>query len=419
MAKSGASFESAKSQYEQLGVNVEAALARLATVPISIHCWQGDDVGGFETQAGALNGGIAATGNYPGKARTAVELRADMDQALKLLPGKHRINLHAIYGEFGGKIVDRDQIKFEHFAGWVEWAKKNGLGIDFNPTCFSHVKAADGLTLSSPDKTIRQFWIEHCHLSRQIAAQIGQALGKPSVNNIWVPDGYKDTPADRLAPRQRLADSLDEIFGRSVDESHLLDAVEGKLFGIGSESYVVGSHEFYYGYALRKNKLVCIDAGHYHPTESVADKLTSVLLNLPQVLMHVSRGVRWDSDHVITLDDNLRDIAREIATHDYFDRVKIGLDFFDASINRVAAWVIGVRNMQKALLAALLEPTKKLREFEAAGDYTARLAWQEEARLLPLGAVWDEFCVRNDVPPGSAWLDDVRAYETAVQSKRA
>ena len=413
-----AAFETAKAQYHEIGVDADAAMQKLATVPISIHCWQGDDVGGFEAGAGALGGGIAATGNYPGKARTPDELRSDLDQALKLLPGKHRVNLHAIYGEFGGKRVERDAITVEHFTGWIDWAKDQKIGLDFNPTCFSHSKAADGLTLSHTDAGIRSFWIDHCIATRNIAAAMGKALGSPTVNNIWVPDGYKDTPADRLAPRVRLQESLDKIFATPMDASHVLDAMEGKLFGLGSESYVVGSHEFYYGYAMRKNKLLCMDAGHYHPTELVADKLSSVLLNLPQVLLHVSRGVRWDSDHVITLDDTLRDIAREIATHDYFSRVKIGLDYFDASINRVAAWVIGVRNMQKALLAALLEPTAKMREFEDAGDFTARLAWQEDARTLPMGAVWDQFCIEHRVPPALSWLEDVKRYERDVQSRR-
>lgn len=423
-------FTLAVEQYQSLGVNVEAALKALAAIPISIHCWQGDDVGGFESSGGELGGGLAVTGNYPGKARTPAELRADFDKATSLIPGKHRINLHAIYGEFGrersangGKKVDRDAITVEQFQGWIDWAKRTGIGIDFNPTCFAHPKAASGFTLSSRDKGVRDFWIRHCIASRDIAEAIGKALGNACVNNIWIPDGFKDIPADRKTPRELLAASLDEILKASKDTKHVLDAVEGKLFGIGSESYVVGSHEFYFGYALKrtvqgKQTLVCLDAGHYHPTENMADKITSVLTHLPEILLHVSRGVRWDSDHVIVLDDHLRDIAREIVVGGYAGRTHIGLDYFDASINRVAAWTIGVRNMQKALLLALLEPTKMLVELEAAGDYTARLALIEEAKSLPFGAVWDEFCKRGNVPVGTAWLDEVKSYEKTVLNKR-
>ncbi len=420
-------FRAAADQYKSLGVDVEAAMKSLAQIPISIHCWQGDDVGGFESAGGpsgeAVGGGLAVTGNYPGKARTPVELRADFEKALSLIPGTHRINLHAIYGEYGGKKVDRDAITVKQFTGWIDWAKKLGIGIDFNPTCFAHPKAASGFTLSSRDKGIRNFWIDHCIASREIAEAIGKALKNSCVNNIWIPDGMKDIPADRKTPRELLEKSLDAVLKTDKNPKHVLDAVEGKLFGIGSESYVVGSHEFYFGYALKrtvkgKPTLVCLDAGHYHPTENMADKISSVLTHLPEILLHVSRGVRWDSDHVIVLDDHLRDIAREIVVGNYVRRTHIGLDYFDASINRVAAWTIGVRNMQKALLLALLEPTKQLVELEAAGDYTARLALIEESKALPFGAVWDEFCARNDVPVGTKWLDEVKTYEKTVLAKR-
>ncbi|HZI31851.1 MAG TPA: L-rhamnose isomerase, partial [Candidatus Binatia bacterium] len=348
-------YSLAQERYAALGVDVEHALKTLSQIPISLHCWQGDDVGGFENFGGTLGGGLAVTGNYPGKARTPDELRADLDKALSLIPGKHRLNLHAFYGEFGGKKVDRDAIEPKHFKNWIGWAKKNGLGLDFNPTCFSHPKSADGFTLSHRDKGIRKFWIEHCIRSREIGAAMGQALGKTCVTNVWIPDGYKDTPADRVAPRARLAESLDAVFKKKISPKLNLDAVEPKLFGIGSESYVVGSHEFYLGYAISRKKLLCLDAGHYHPTEGIADKISSVLQYLPEILLHVSRGVRWDSDHVVTLNDDLLAIAREIASNGFEKRVHIGLDYFDASINRVAAWTIGTRNMIRALLIALLE----------------------------------------------------------------
>ncbi len=413
-----ATFAAASEIYQQFGVDAEAAIARLAPIPISIHCWQGDDLAGFEPGAGALGGGLMATGNHFGKARNVDEFRADFEKMLSLLPGKHRINLHAIYGEFGGKKIDRDAIGFAQFSGWADWVRGLGIGVDFNPTCFSHPKAADGFTLSHADAGIRRFWIDHCIACRKIAANIGKRVGNPSICNLWIPDGTKDTPADRNAPRMRLRDSLDEIFETPLDPRHMRDSVEGKLFGLGSESYVVGSHEFYYGYALRRGKMLCMDAGHYHPTESLADKISAVLMNLDEILLHVSRGVRWDSDHVIVFDDVLRDIAREIVAGGFLSRVHIGLDYFDASINRVAAWTIGVRNMQKALLAALLEPTDRLRQAEDAGDLTARLALQEEFRLLPLGAVWNEFCVRQNVPPGAQGLDAASQYEADVLSKR-
>ncbi len=411
-------YASAKAQYAELGVDTDAAIASLAKIPISIHCWQADDVGGFESAGDAPGGGLAVTGNYPGKARTPAQLRSDFEKAVSLIPGKHRINLHALYGEFNGKRVDRNAISVEQFTGWIDWAKSIGIGVDFNPSFFSHPLAASGLTLSHHDDAIRKFWVEHGIASRNIAEAIGRALGNPCVNNVWVPDGMKDIPADRKGPRHRLEKSLDAIFARPVAPAHALDAIEGKLFGIGSESYVVGSHEFYYGYAVRKNKLLCLDAGHYHPTESMADKISSVMCSLQEILLHVSRGVRWDSDHVVVLDDALREIAREIVVNGYLSRVHIGLDYFDASINRVAAWVAGVRNMQKALLIALLEPTPMLQQLELAGDYTGRLAMMEELKTLPLGAVWDQFCATHNTPVGPAWLESVRRYEQEVQSKR-
>jgi L-rhamnose isomerase len=410
------SYQLAKDRYAELGVATGNALKQLEGIPISLHCWQGDDVAGFENLGGTLGGGLVATGNYPGKARTPDELRADLEKAFSLIPGKHRLNLHAFYGEFGGKKVDRDEIEPEHFANWVAWAYEQGLGLDFNPTCFSHPKAAGGFTLSHPDRRIRKFWIEHCIACRYIGSAMGNALINPCVTNVWIPDGMKDTPADRNAPRERLAESLDEIFKQPLKFN--LDAVEPKLFGIGSESYVVGSHEFYLGYAVSRKKLLTLDAGHYHPTEGIADKISSVLQYLPEILLHVSRGVRWDSDHVVILSDDLQAIAREIVTNGFTNRVHIGLDYFDASINRIAAWTIGTRNMLRALLLALLEPTAKLRAAENAGDYTTRLVLQEEIKSLPFGAVWDFYCETKGVPVGEAWLAEVKRYEKNVLSKR-
>ena len=411
------SYKLAHARYADLGIDTDAAMAKLATIPISLHCWQGDDLGGFENGGEGLSGGIAVTGNYPGKARTPEELRADLDKALSLIPGKHRLNLHAFYGEFGGKKVDRNEIQPQHFKNWIDWAKDNGMGMDFNPTCFSHPKAADGFTLSHPKKAIRDFWIEHCIASREIGAVMGKSLGSPTVTNVWIPDGYKDTPVDRLAPRQRLADSLDKVFAKKLNPKHHLDAVECKLFGIGSESYVVGSHEFYMGYAIKNQKVLCLDAGHFHPTEGIADKLSSALMYVPEILLHVSRGVRWDSDHVVILDDALQSIAAELVRNKLLARTHIGLDFFDASINRIAAWTIGTRNTLKALLMALLEP-ETLRDSEKSGDYTSRLALMEETKSLPWGAVWDAYCESQNVPAGTAWLGEVKSYETSVLSKR-
>ena len=412
------SYSQAQERYAEIGLDTEAAMQRLSTIPISLHCWQGDDVGGFENTGEGLSGGIAVTGNYPGKANTPDELRADLDKALSLIPGTHRLNLHAFYGEFGGKKVDRDQIETKHFENWIDWAKAKGMGMDFNPTCFAHPKAADGFTLSHSKKGIRDFWIEHCKRSRDISAAMGKALGSPCVMNVWIPDGYKDTPVDRVSPRQRLEKSLDAVFSKKQNPKHMLDAVECKLFGIGSESYVVGSHEFYMGYAVKNQKLLCLDAGHFHPTEGIADKLGTMLMYVPEILLHVSRGVRWDSDHVVTLDDALQSISAELVRNNLLSRTHIGLDFFDASINRIAAWTIGTRNTLKSLLMALLEPTA-LRDAEKAGDLTTRLALMEELKAMPWGAVWDRYCETQGVPVGMAWLDEVKGYENAVLSKRA
>ena len=418
MSKIEQAYELAKERYGELGVDVDRAMGRLAEIPISLHCWQGDDVIGFEDPDRGLSGGIMATGNYPGKARTAVELRADLDKAYSLIPGTHRLNLHAIYGDADGAKLDRNDWQPHHFDKWIAWAKENNHGIDFNPTCFSHPLADSGFTLASSDKGVRDFWIEHCRISREIGAHIGKQLGTACVTNVWIPDGYKDTPADRTAPRQRLLESLDQIFAKELDPAHNLDAVECKLFGLGSESYVVGSHEFYMGYAMSRQKLLCLDAGHFHPTETISDKISSVLLYVPELLLHVSRGVRWDSDHVVTLTDELQAIMQEIVRGDYLNRVHIGLDFFDASINRVAAWTIGTRNAIRALLMALLEPAVQLREMELAGDFTGRLALLEELKGMPFGAVWDYYCQQQNVPVGMAYLDEIRGYETAVLAQR-
>ena len=411
------SFRLARERYAGLGVDVDRALKSLARIPVSLHCWQGDDLGGFENLGCALGGGLAVTGSYPGKARTADELRMDLEKALSLIPGRHRVNLHAMYGEFGGKRVDRDQIEPAHFRNWIAWAKAHHLGLDFNPTCFAHPKAADGFTLSHRDKAIRQFWIEHCRRSREIGAAMGRALGTPCVTNVWIPDGFKDTPADRRAPRERLAEALDEVFKAPLPAKHNLDSVEPKLFGIGAESCTVGSHEFYLGYAITRRKLLCLDAGHFHPTETIADKISSVLLYLPEILLHVSRGVRWDSDHVVTFTDDLQAIAREILANGYTARVHLGLDYFDASINRIAAWVIGARNLLRALLLALLEPPA-IRAAELTGDDTARLALQEESKSLPFGAVWDYYCETQNVPVGETWMVEMKAHEKTVLNKR-
>jgi L-rhamnose isomerase len=411
-------YELARQRYAEMGVDTDKVIERLGRIPISLHCWQGDDVGGFETSEGLTGGGIMATGNYPGRARTADELRADLEKALTLIPGSHRVNLHAIYAETAGKRLQRNELGAEHFSSWIDWAKTNGLGLDFNGTFFSHPKAQSGFTLSSKDEGIRKFWIEHGIACRKIGEYMGRRLASPCVTNVWIPDGYKDIPADRKKPREILKKSLDEIFAEKIEPRYNLDSVESKLFGIGSESYVVGSHEFYLGYAIENKKLLCLDAGHFHPTEVISDKISSVLSFLDEILLHVSRPVCWDSDHVVILSDELRAIAEEIVRGDYLQRVHIGLDFFDASINRVAAWVIGTRCMIKSLLLALLEPAELLRKFEQDGDYTLRLAMLEELKTMPFGIVWDYYCTKSDVPAGQTWLEEIKNYEVNVTNKR-
>ena len=406
-------YESTKARFADWGVDTEAAITALLEIPISVHCWQGDDVRGFETKSGSSGGGIQATGNHPGRARTPEELRADLEFSYGLLPGKHRLNLHACYMDTA-ESPDRDAIEFRHFTPWVDWAKDQGLGLDFNPTFFAHAKADDNLTLSHPNKGIRDFWIEHGKRSRDIAAQIGQALGSPAVNNIWVPDGYKDIPVDRMAARQRLNASLDTMLAKPHDAAHLRDAVESKLFGIGVEACTVGSHEFYLGYAIRKQILLCLDMGHFHPTENIADKLSAVALSVPELLLHVSRPMRWDSDHVILQNDDILQMAQELVFAGLLGNTHIGLDFFDATISRTAAWVVGVRNMQKALLRAFLLPQAQLKEIEAAGDLTARLVLTEELRDLPFAAVWEEVCTRANLPTGAALLKTLETYQSGV-----
>lgn len=411
-------YRLARERYATLGVDTDVALAQLSRIPISVHCWQGDDVGGFENPGGALGDGLAVTGNYPGKARTPDELRADFGKVLSLVPGRHRFNLHASYAETGGRRVDRDALGVSEFRNWIAWARDLRIGLDFNQTYFGHPKVDRGWTLTHPDAGIRRFWIEHGIRCREIGAAFGKALGSPCLTNLWIPDGMKDTPADRRGPRERLVESLDAIYRPPVDRRHNLDSVEPKLFGIGSESYTPGSHEFYLGYAASRGTLLTLDAGHYHPTEGIADKVSSVLCFLPEIALHVSRGVRWDSDHVVTLTDDLQAIAQEIVWGGFVDRVRIGLDYFDASINRVAAWTIGTRNMLRALLLALLAPIDRLRAAELEGDYTTRLALLEEARMLPAGAVWDWHCERQGAPVGEAWLGEVQKYEREVLSAR-
>ncbi|MEK5255130.1 L-rhamnose isomerase [Paenibacillus sp. FSL F4-0125] len=407
------SYNEAKKLYAAHGIDVEKVLEQLAQIKISIHCWQGDDVQGFLFKDKELGGGIAVTGSYPGRAGTPDQLRQDLERALTLIPGKHKVNLHAIYADTDEE-VDLDELEPRHFQSWVDWAKEQGLGLDFNPTCFSHPKAADGFTLSHWDEEIRNFWIKHCKASRTIAEHFGKELGQPCVTNFWVPDGYKDTPVDRLAPRVRLKESLDQIFSEEIDPLYNIDALESKLFGIGSESYVVGSHEFYMGYGLTRGKTICLDAGHFHPTEMISNKLSSILMFSEQLLLHVSRPVRWDSDHVVTMDDELMEIARELVRGDLLSRTNIGLDFFDGSINHIAAWVIGTRNTIKALLRAMLEPVEELKRIEWSGDYTSRLALVEEFKSYPFGAVWDYYCASQDTPVREQWLAEVKSYEQEV-----
>lgn len=411
-------YSLAREKYATLGVDTEAVLKTLSATPISLHCWQGDDVGGFEGGASALGSGLAVTGNYPGKARSIAELQQDLEKVLALLPGRQRLNLHAIYGDFGGAKVHRDAIEPSHFQGWIEWCRRQGIGMDFNPSCFSHPLAETGFTLSSADESIRRFWIEHCRRCRTIGAVIGEQLGTACVTNVWIPDGMKDLPVDRRAYRQRLRQSLDAVFAEKFDPAHNIDAVESKLFGIGSESFVVGSHEFFLGYAAKNQIALCLDAGHFHPTEGIADKISSVLLYVPELLLHVSRGVRWDSDHVVLFDDPTQAIMQELVRGEALSRTHIGLDFFDASINRIAAWAIGTRAAQKCLLTALLEPRSLLVAAEEAGDYTSRLALLEAGKALPWSAVWEEFCARHNAPGELELLPEIKAYEKAVLAKR-
>lgn len=411
-------YQRARERYGRLGVDTEAAIKKLSTVPVSVNCWQGDDVTGFEGASGISGGGIMATGNYPGRARSPQELRGDFEFASTLIPGTKRFNLHASYLDAPGEKVDRDQIEPRHFQSWIDWAKEQRIGLDFNGTFFSHPKADAGFTLSSKDPGVRSFWIEHGKRSRKISEAMGAALGTPATNNLWIPDGMKDLPADRLGHRQILIESLDEVFAEEISEEHSIDAVESKLFGIGSESYVVGSHEFYLAYAISRGKLLTMDAGHYHPTEGIADKISAILPFTDRLLLHVSRPVRWDSDHVVIMDDPTCAIAREIVHADALDRVYLAVDFFDASINRIGAWVIGLRSTLKALLSALLEPVDQLIELEEGGDLTGRLALYEELKSLPFGAVWDRFCSEQEAPVGVAWINEVKRYEREVLSGR-
>ncbi len=409
-------YENAKEAYAAIGVDVDAAIERVANIPVSMHCWQGDDVRGFENPDGDLTGGIQTTGNYPGRARTIDQLRADFEKAASLIPGKKRLSLHAIYLDNGGQKVDRDEIEPKHFASWVQWAKEQGIALDFNPTCFSHPLSADGFTLSHHDEKIRKFWIDHCIASRKIAEYFGSELGQ-AMTNYWVPDGFKDIPVDRAGYRARLYDSWKQIFA-GENRALNLNAIESKVFGIGAESCTIGSLEMCLGYAAKYNQVLTLDTGHFHPTEVCSDKISSALLFIDDVNFHVSRPVRWDSDHVVILDDELKTIAQEILRNSYERRVHIGLDFFDASINRIAAWVIGSRNMQKALLMAALEPTAKLKQLELEGDYTSRLALLEEQKTMPFAGVWNYYCAKQGAPVGEAWLADVKKYEADVLSKR-
>lgn len=408
-------FDLAKERYAVLGVDVNKALEDMKKVSLSLHCWQADDVNGFENQEGSLTGGIQVTGNYPGRARTIDELRGDVKEALKYIPGTHRLNLHEIYGDFQGKVVDRDEVEPVHFRSWMEWAKENGLKLDFNSTSFSHPKSGD-LTLANPDDGIRNFWIEHTKRCRAISEEMGKFQNDPCMMNLWVHDGSKEVPANRLKYRALLEQSLDEIFATKYD--NMKDCIEAKLFGIGLESYTVGSYDFYLGYGAKKGKIVTLDTGHFHLTESVADKVSSLLLFTPEIMLHVSRPVRWDSDHVVILNDDLTDLAREIIRCNALDRVHIGLDYFDATINRIGAYVVGCRATQKAFMQALLEPSVLLQQYEAEGKYFERLALQEEAKSLPWTAVWDMYCLQNNVPVGESFIAHVQQYEKEVTGKR-
>ena len=407
-------YDYAVERYAAIGVDVEKAMEQLQKVQLSLHCWQADDVTGFES-TGELTGGIQATGNYPGKARNIDELRADILKAASLIPGKHRLNLHEIYGDFGGKFVDRDQVEPAHFESWMQWAEENGMKLDFNSTSFSHPKSGD-LSLSNPDPEIRNFWIEHTKRCRAIAEEMGKRQNDPCIMNLWVHDGSKDITVNRMQYRALLKDSLDQIF--EVKYDNMKDCIESKVFGIGLESYTVGSNDFYIGYAAQNQKIITLDTGHFHPTESVADKVSSMLLYVPELMLHVSRPVRWDSDHVTIMNDDTLDLCKEIVRCDALDRVHVGLDYFDASINRIGAYVVGSRSTQKCMLQALLEPLPLLRKYEANGQGFERLALLEECKSLPWNAVWDMFCLKNGVPVGEAFIADIEKYEADVTSKR-
>jgi L-rhamnose isomerase len=413
-------YKAAREAYAAVGVDADAAIEHALAVPISLHCWQADDVRGLETPKDGLDsGGIMSTGSYPGRARNGDEMRADIDTVMKLLPGKQRLNLHAFYAETGDKVVDRDEIAPEHFARWLDWAKSRHIGMDFNPTYFAHPKST-GYTLSSADEDIRKFWIAHGRASRRIAQHFAKTLGSPCVNNHWIPDGAKDAPADRWGPRARLVESLDAIMAdKKIDRKLCLDAVEGKLFGLGSEDYVVGSHEFYSSYAQSRGLVLCCDLGHYHPTESVADKVSALMQFHPKILLHTSRPVRWDSDHVVILDDAVRSLFLEVARGGALDRIFVALDFFDASINRIGAYVIGARATRQAILLGLLDPSQKIREADASGKGHIRLALNEYSKSMPWGAVWDMLCDKAGVPVGADWLNDVAKYEEKVLFKRS
>ncbi len=412
-------YELAKERYAEIGVDTDSAIEEMKDVNISLHCWQTDDIGGFETPDATLSGGgIQATGNYPGKATTIAEVKADLEKAMELLPGKQRLNLHAIYGDFKGEKVDRDQIEVKHFQSWIDWCKKQGIGMDFNASCFSHPRAGDGYTLSSKNEENRKFWVEHLKRCRAISAETGKQLGTPCVHNTWIPDGSKDTPIDRNGYRIQLKKSLDEAMEIDYPKEHMKDAVESKLFGIGVESMTVGSHDFYLGYAIKNNKLICLDNGHFHPTEQVGDKISSVLQFVDEILLHITRPVRWDSDHVVTLNEDVQLIASEIVRNNFLSRVNIGLDFFDASINRIGAYVTGTRAAQKAFLIAMLEPSKTLIEMEEAGKNFERLAMLEELKTMPFSAVWDYYCLQEEVPVGADYIAEIQKYENEVLSKR-
>ena len=413
-------YERAMASFEEFGINIDKTLEKLSKIKISLHCWQGDDVGGFEKLDSKLSGGgIQTTGNYLGKARNPQELRTDLNKAFSLIPGKHRVNLHAIYGDFSKGFKDRNEIDIENFSDWIDWAKKNDLKIDFNATLFSHNKASDGFTLSHQDKSIREFWIQHVNQCRKISSEIGKKLKDTCIHNLWIPDGAKDITVSQKEFRRRLINSLDDIFSVRYPKETMLDAVEGKLFGIGSEAFVVGSHEFYYGYALSKGIMPTLDMGHYHPTESVADKISAILPFTNSLLLHISRGVRWDSDHIVLQTDELTALANEIVRSDNLENIYLALDYFDASVNRVGAWVLGMRNTLKALMIAMLQPTKQLIELEDCCNNFRKLAILEEFKNMPYGAIWDQYCESQKVPASMNWINEIQDYEKNVLSKRA